>query len=260
MSRLDWSKSAYGPGPGDANIQSSQPSQTRYASLGSNLMCCREAETAQAQATRSAGIVNKALQEVRQELAQLKGQQEEVSLNDLHSLAAQLLNDWVDSSSAHSQQVMTMTSSCTGFDPILVQMAYPHQRTSKRIASKTAICGDNSARYSQQKHNLRSPYRHQERSWSICPVRPELGAMQGTSTTAMGVARMSDISVVAHIMQGAVDGTPYILVAVVAGEKFPEGKLEGLKLHWGCGNGKGQSWQAPPAGWHTSPPQSNPAG
>ena len=71
---------------------------------------------------------------------------------------------------------------------------------------------------------------------------------------------MPDTSLVTSTAVGSRDGRKYVIAAVAIGEKQLEGKLEGTALHWACSGGNGKSWQPPPHGWHTIPPESKPAG
>jgi hypothetical protein len=52
----------------------------------------------------------------------------------------------------------------------------------------------------------------------------------------------------------------FIVAAVAAGGTYEDQPLHGLVLHWGCVAGMGRGWEAPPAGWHTLPGKSFPAG
>jgi hypothetical protein len=76
----------------------------------------------------------------------------------------------------------------------------------------------------------------------------------------VGIAGVGDAVLIAHSALAVADGKKYVVTAIVVGERFPEGALEGTVLHWGCSGSKGGSWQPPPAGWHTLPPISRPAG
>jgi len=65
---------------------------------------------------------------------------------------------------------------------------------------------------------------------------------------------------IAHSALAVVGGKKFVVTAIVAGEMLPEGALEGAVMHWGCSGSGGGSWLPPPAGWHTIPPISTPAG
>lgn len=84
--------------------------------------------------------------------------------------------------------------------------------------------------------------------------------MQEIAWEAISVARLPDVTVIAKVVQARVENRIFAVACIVAGEKFPEGKLERLRLHWGCSISRGQTWQAPPTDWQTFPPDSRPAG
>lgn len=76
----------------------------------------------------------------------------------------------------------------------------------------------------------------------------------------VGISGVQDAALVAHSVKVNMDGKPYHLLAIVIGEGFPNGALEGTALHWACSGAGNKGWQPPPHGWHTLPPISKPAG
>lgn len=87
-----------------------------------------------------------------------------------------------------------------------------------------------------------------------------VAVVQDIGTEVLGLAALHDVNVIVHIIHVNLNGKLHAIASVVVGEKFPDGKMEGTKLHWGCGDGRGRNWQAPPAGWQTLPPKSYAAG
>jgi len=84
--------------------------------------------------------------------------------------------------------------------------------------------------------------------------------LQAAVEEEVGISGIGGAILVAHSALAVVGGKKYVLCAIVVGERFPEGALEGTVLHWGCSGARGGSWQPPPSGWHTLPPVSTPAG
>ena len=76
----------------------------------------------------------------------------------------------------------------------------------------------------------------------------------------VGISGISAV-LIAHTAAAIVKGKLCLVAAIVIGERFPEGALEGTALHWGCSApGRSGNWDPPPSGWHTLPPVSHPAG
>ena len=86
------------------------------------------------------------------------------------------------------------------------------------------------------------------------------GGLQASVEEEVGISGVADAVLVAHSSLAVVRGRKYVVTAIAAGERFPEGALEGAVMHWGCSGSRGGSWLPPPAGWHTLPPISRPAG
>ena len=73
-----------------------------------------------------------------------------------------------------------------------------------------------------------------------------------------GVA--SGAALVVHVAAVSMGGRHYGVAALVAGERYMTGALEGATLHWSCARSAGLGWDPPPPGWHTVPARSFPAG
>ena len=84
--------------------------------------------------------------------------------------------------------------------------------------------------------------------------------MQVPVEEEVGISGIAEADLIAHRALVVVGGRKYVVIAIVVGERFPEGALEGTVMHWGCSGSSGGKWLPPPSGWHTIPPISRPAG
>jgi hypothetical protein len=87
-----------------------------------------------------------------------------------------------------------------------------------------------------------------------------VGKLQAAVEEEVGISGMDDAVLISHSALAVVNGKKFVVTAIVAGERLPEGVLQGLVLHWGCSEDQRGSWHSPPPGWHTIPPASTPSG
>lgn len=264
------------PGGGSCSAPSLRCQCALQGSLKGLFAGYREAGEVGARARAAAEAAASAVRGARAASARLRGKEDEVTLADLHAVAAARLdgwNAWVDSRNTFDegdeaaevglQDLLFLCkpslSKATDVMPGHGKCEIPMPRGCVRamlIAQSRAEVIDMQARGAcgvrRPKHA--TTYRCPE----TCAVQEEEDALK---PVAVGF-RLDGCegAVAAHVGYAREGARSFALVSLAAAEAFPSGALDGAVFHWGVASREGGAWAAPPDGWQSDPARTEDAG